>query len=341
MTQSPVPLEGELRIAGQAVAPGSRTRMELPVGRLPTQTPLHLPLEVVRGVRRGPRLWLCAAIHGDELNGVEIIQRVLETLEPISLTGDVLAAPIVNVLGFIHQSRYLPDRRDLNRCFPGNAAGSLASRLAHLFMSEIVTPCSHGLDLHAGSHHRTNLPQVRGDLTHAQTRRMAEAFAAPVMIRGQAPPGSLREAASSRGMPVLVYEAGEPLRFNEPAIQIGVAGVLRVMSHLGMIPPTLDAQPPPACLEVVDRIWLRARHSGILRLHCNLGQRVLPGQILGVIKDAFGDHRHAVESPCAGLVIGHSKNPLVSTGDAIFHLGTHTLEHKAPDSFTGVEGVSI
>ncbi|MFW6198438.1 MAG: M14 family metallopeptidase, partial [Acidobacteriota bacterium] len=161
-------------IGGERVAPGETRRLDLPVARLPTQQMLSLPVKVLHGSRPGPRLWLSAAIHGDEVNGVEIIRRVLDAVRPEELAGTVVAVPIVNVFGFVQQSRYLPDRRDLNRSFPGSRRGSLAARLARLFLTEVVERCSHGIDLHTGSLHRSNLPQVRGDLDDPETRRCAE-----------------------------------------------------------------------------------------------------------------------------------------------------------------------
>lgn len=308
-----------LEVGGQVVKPGQRCRLEVPIARIATGTLLSLPITVVRGLRDGPRLWLSGAIHGDELNGMEIIRRVLEHVEPHTLRGAVLAVPIVNVFGFIDQSRYLPDRRDLNRCFPGSLRGSLASRLAHLFMSEIVDRCTHGIDLHTAALHRINLAQIRANLADPETRRCAEAFGAPVMIHTGTRDGSLREAATRRGVAVLVYEAGEPLRFNHDAIELGVSGILRVMASLNMCadPPLKAAS---RTVEAHKSTWVRARRSGILRLQVSLGQWVKKRETLGVISDAFGEEDEAFRASCSGLVIGHTNNPLVTQGDGIVHL---------------------
>ncbi|MBI1367942.1 MAG: deacylase [Planctomycetes bacterium] len=310
-----------------AIKTGQRQRLELPVARLPTQTNVSLPVEVVNGKFDGPRLWLSAALHGDELNGVEIIQRVLDRINVRSLHGEVVAVPIVNVFGFIRRDRYLPDGRDLNRSFPGLASGSLASRLAHLFMKQIVGHCTHGIDLHTAGEHRTNLPQVRCDLHDPETRRMAEAFAAPIMIHGDSPEGSLRQAVTKRGTPILVYEAGEPHRFNSQAIDIGVKGVLRVMAALGMI-KSREKKGRLKSMEAPNRTWIRAKRSGILRLRAKLGQSVTKDQPLGVIRDAFGDEKVLVTSPSSGLVIGHTNHPLVNEGDAIIHLARDVITHR-------------
>ncbi len=306
-------------IQDATILPGERKRIEIPIARLPTENWMSLPVEVVCGRHDGPRLWLSAAVHGDELNGMEIIRRVLERLDAKKLHGTILAVPIVNVFGFVIQSRYLPDRRDLNRSFPGSNRGSLASRLAHLFMSEIVDRCTHGIDLHTGSNYRTNLPQVRGDLEDEETRRCAEVFGAPAMIHSELRPGSLRQAAIRLGKKVLVYEAGEPMRFDFDAIKLGVSGVLRVMACLGMRDSTKPSK-RSSSVKVVKSSWVRANRSGIVQLKYNIGERVTKHQSLATIADAFGDDRVTVKAPFDGMIIGHTNNPLVHQGDAILHV---------------------
>jgi hypothetical protein len=317
-----------LEIAGEAIddtintallTTGCRQRIEIPVGLLPTQTMLSLPVTVVNGVTEGPKLWLSAAIHGDEINGVEIIRQVLARIDPQKLCGAVIAVPIVNVFGFIEQSRYLPDRRDLNRSFPGSATGSLAARLAHLFINEIVCHSTHGVDLHTASDHRINLPQIRANLEDPETYNIAKAFGAPVMMHSSTRDGSLRQAATNLGIPVLLYEAGEALRFDREAIRIGVEGILRLMDYLGMYSCPL-AWTPATSVEVKESKWIRASHGGIFRIEVTLGDRVRKRQRLGVISDAFGDNDTIVKAPMDGIVIGHTQNPLVNQGDGIIHL---------------------
>lgn len=311
--------EPSITISNVAVPPGKKQRLEIPIARLPTQTMLSLPVVVITGTQPGPRLWLSAAIHGDEINGVEIIRQVLAQVSPRQLSGTLVAVPIVNVFGFIEQSRYLPDRRDLNRSFPGSPRGSLAARLAHLFMQEVVSQCSHGIDLHTASHHRANLPQIRANLKDPETYRCCQAFGAPLMIQSAMRDGSLRQAAVQQGIPILLYEAGEALRFDLDAIALGVSGILRVMSALGMQP--LDQPPPPQpSLEVTHTRWIRASHSGMLHMRVDLGDTVTRKQRVGFISDAFGDKIFELNAPCNGIVIGCARNPLVNQGDAIVHL---------------------
>lgn len=308
-------------ISGQVIKPGKSQRFNIPVANLPTQTPLSIPVTVVNGIESGPKLWLSAAIHGDELNGVEIIRQVIEKVQPQKLRGTLIAVPIVNVFGFIEQSRYLPDRRDLNRFFPGSATGSLASRLAHLFMQEIVSHSTYGIDLHTAAVPRINLAQIRANLLNCETYLVAKAFGAPVMLHATGRDGSLRQAATKRNIPVLLYEAGEALRFDNRGIKVGVEGVLRVMDILGMYHSPL-VSPVITPLEIWSSKWIRASHSGILRLEVGLGDMVEKRQVLGIIADAFGENQVKVRAAIAGIVISHTQNPLVNQGDGIVHLGS-------------------
>jgi predicted deacylase len=280
---------------------------------------MSLPVTVIRGKHPGPRLWLSAAIHGDELNGVDIIRRVVKAIKPHRLTGAVIAVPVVNIFGLLEQSRYLPDRRDLNRSFPGSTRGSLASRLAALFMKEVVSQCTHGIDLHTAALHRINLPQVRADLNNPAAYQFAKAFGAPVMLHASHRDGSLRQAAAKRKIPILVYEAGEALRFDAEAIQAGVDGIYRVMDHLGMYAPP-DSIPSPDTHESWESRWVRASRGGIWHRTTALGETVKARQSLGYITDTFGDKPVQVRSPLDGLVIGHGQNPLVNQGDALVHI---------------------
>ncbi|NEQ95185.1 MAG: succinylglutamate desuccinylase/aspartoacylase family protein [Cyanothece sp. SIO2G6] len=323
-------------INGVQIQPGERSRLEIPIARLPTDTMLSLPVTVVNGVRPGPRLWLSAAIHGDEINGVEIIRQVLERIDAAQLAGTVVAIPIVNVFGFIEQSRYLPDRRDLNRSFPGSARGSLAARLAHLFMNEVVNHCTHGIDLHTASHHRTNWPQIRANLNDPETYRCAQAFGTPAIIHAEMRDGSLRQAAARRGIPILLYEAGEALRFDAEAIQMGVEGVLRVMALLAMSADLIPAPTAPP-LRISETKWVRTPRSGILHTRVSLGQFVNHKQILGTVTDAFGGKSTKVIAPVAGIVIGMTLNPLVNQGDGIFHVTVQTAGNGADGDNKGGE----
>jgi predicted deacylase len=308
-----------IEIAGEMILPGHKHRVEIPVGRLPTRTPISLPVIVINGKLPGPKLWLSAAIHGDEINGVEIIRQVMGIVQAKRLKGTLIAVPVVNIFGFLEQSRYLPDRRDLNRSFPGSSQGSLASRLAYLFMKEVVSRCTHGIDLHTAAQPRINLPQIRANLLDEETYRCAKAFGSPLLVHSTARDGSLREAASQKGIPILLYEGGEALRFDAGAISIGVEGILRVMAFLEMYPYTSSLLERNS-VEVRQTKWVRASKSGVFHLGVSLGEKVGKRQSLGLITDAFGEDRIKVRSPIEGMVIGHVQNPLVNQGDGIVHL---------------------
>ena len=310
-----------LNINGATVKPGTRTTIDLPAGRLYTHAPMTIPVHVISSKKAGPRLFVSAAIHGDEINGVEIIRRLLKMPVLKRLKGTLIAVPIVNVHGLINHSRYLPDRRDLNRSFPGSEKGSLAARLANLFMEEIVSKSTHGIDLHTGAIHRSNLPQVRANLDDMETEKLARAFDVPVMISSTLRDGSLREAAAEYGIPMLLYEAGEALRFDEVSIRAGVKGIINVMRTLEMLPAT-KRQTQKQIKPVVARSssWIRASDSGILRALIPLGGRVKKGTLLGVVADPFGEREIQVIANCSGIVIGRTNLPLVNEGDALYQI---------------------
>jgi hypothetical protein len=279
-----------------------------------------------------------AAIHGDELNGVEIIRRLLRRKVIGTVRGTLIAVPIVNVHGFLDQSRYLPDRRDLNRSFPGSAKGSIAARLANRFIEEIVSKADYGIDLHTGAINRANLPQIRANLDDQRTLEIAHAFGAPVLIDADIRDGSLRASAAESGFPVLIYEAGEALRFDETSIRAGLRGVFNVMRHIGMLPHREVRRP---VIPVVARStrWVRAGSSGIVANRVALGGRVAEGDRLATIGDPLGHREDSVVAPFDGIVIGRSNLPLAHEGDALFHLGSFRDVPKAEDvveSFTTV-----
>jgi hypothetical protein len=306
-------------IAGTSVAPGTQALAEIRVAKLPTGTWMHLPIAVVHGRHPGPTIWLSAAIHGDELNGIAIVRGVLRRLDARSVRGTLLAAPIVNAFGLISESRYLPDRRDLNRSFPGAKHGSLAAQLAYLFMQQIVRRCSFGIDFHTGSQGRTNLPQIRCDIDDPTLRRVAEVFASPAILHATMPPGSLRVAASRLGIGSLLYEAGENKRFDTIGIEIGIAGVLRVMRHLDMIDKGPDGV-PAVPLVARKTLWVRARRGGMCQLNVTLGERVTKGQRIATVFDTLARHDMVIRARTSGLVVGLLNHALVNRGEAIAHI---------------------
>lgn len=316
-------------IAGTRIETGQRRTIDIPAALLYTHAPVTLPVQVIHGRERGPCLLLCAAIHGDEISGVEIIRRVLMLPALKRLKGSLLAVPIVNVFGFADRSRYLPDRRDLNRAFPGSERGSLAARMAHLFVREILVHASHVIDLHTAAIHRDNLPQIRANLEEPSCVAMARAFGVPVMINAPLIEGSLRQICNDTGRAVITYEAGEALRFNEAAIQAGVKGIIRVLRHLEMIPRSRPTRAAAASIYAANySTWVRAEQDGIFRTAVALGANVLKGQALGYIADPFGERELTVQASIGGIVVGRNNLPLVHEGEALFHLARFDSVHR-------------
>lgn len=301
------------------VNPGESRYVELPLPGLYTHTNIHIPVHIICGKLAGPTLFISAAVHGDEINGVEIIRRVINLPGMKRLKGTLIAIPVVNVYGFLNKSRYLPDRRDLNRSFPGSEKGSMASKLAHLFLNKVSKYCDYGIDLHTAATTRENLPQIRAVLDSDNTRALAEAFGAPVILDAPLREGSLREAAAKYDTQMLLYEAGEALRFDEISIRGGVNGITNVMRHIGMLPASRKRKKADSAIAHSSK-WVRAPQSGILRLTNPMGQRVHKGDVLGYISDPFGEIEVEVIAPVSGMVIGKSTLPLVHEGEAIYHI---------------------
>lgn len=312
-----------LTLGGEAIARGARRTIRLPVAPLYTHTEMTMPVHVVRGQQEGPRLFVSAAVHGDEINGTEIVRQLLAQRQLRRLRGTLFAVPVVNVYGYTARTRYLPDRRDLNRSFPGSPSGSMAARLAHVFMEEIVGRCTHGLDLHTGAVHRTNLPHVRVGPEQTAAHALARAFGVPLILHADLRDGSLRQAVAERGLPMLLYEAGEALRFDRRAIRAGLRGVLAVMRALGMLPPLRGAEKEARRREpLVARrsTWVRAPASGTLLPRCEAGDVVTEGDALGVLTDPLGEEETPVLAPATGVIVGQTTLPLVHEGEALFNI---------------------
>ena len=312
--------KGDLVIGGVAVPRGGRATIDLVLPALYTHAALNMPVQVVRGKRPGSTLFVTGVLHGEEINGVEVIRRLLRHSALKRLRGSLIAVPVVNVYGFIQHSRYLPDRRDLNRSFPGSESGSMASRVAAILMQEVVANANHGIDIHTGAGPRINLPQVRACLEDPETERLARIFGAPVIIDSDVRDGSLRSAVRDQGLPMLLYEGGEALRFDETSIRIGVRGILNVMRALGMLPDEVRRDPKHTPHVATASTWVRAPMSGVMRAPLPLGVRVHKGQVLAMVSDPFGEREQPVVASVDGIVIGRVQVPLVYEGEALFHV---------------------
>ena len=317
---SVLPQTDDFIIADQAVRPGTSADVSMPISELSSGTPVALNLRIVHGRKAGPVIFVSAAIHGDEIIGTEIIRRVVPKINPKRMAGTIIFVPVVNVFGFTSHNRYLPDRRDLNRSFPGNPSGSLASQLAHIFQKQIIARCSLGIDIHSASMHRYNLPQIRIASGSPHLLELAMAFGAPAVIESPLREGSMRDIAKQEGVDMLLLEAGEALRFDEVSVRFGVSGILRVMRHLGMINTKRIGKVPAQPARSTRSTWLRAPRGGIARMQVTSGARVHAGDTVAIVSDVLGDDPHTVFSPVNGIVIGHSQLPVVNQGDALLHI---------------------
>lgn len=308
-------------MCGRTIRPGEWVTVEVPIPHLYTHTPMYMVVHVVRGRHEGPHLFVSAAMHGDELNGIEIIRRLLTHKNLRRIRGTLIAIPVVNAYGVINHSRYLPDGRDLNRSFPGTETGSLTARIANLFMQEIVRNATHGIDLHTGALHRANLPHIRADLDDPRTLQLARAFGVPVLVHARVRDGSLRESVSAAGIPMLLYEAGEALRFDETSINVGVKGVINVMRALQMLPAAQRRGPAKEPYASRSSHWIRAPRSGILTSMRALGSLIAKGDTIAVVVDPYGESEQTpVLAEVNGVMIGRTHLPLVNEGDAIIHV---------------------
>jgi len=307
---------------GEKIKAGSRKTVHVELPNLSTYTPMAMPVHLVHGRQDGPVLFVSAAVHGDEINGVEIIRSLLRGSTLNGLRGTLIAVPIVNVYGFVTHSRYLPDRRDLNRSFPGSEHGSLTARLAYTFTEEILSRADYGIDLHTGGQHRFNHPHIRADLDDERTEDLAGAFGTPVIINANLRDGSMRQLAAEKGIPFLLYEAGEALRFDQLAIRAGVRGIRNVMRRIGMLSTRMrpTKRPPVEPVEAKGSTWVRAPQPGLFRATTAIGASVKKGERLGAVADAFGEHETFIAAPVTGIVIGRANLPVVNEGDALFHI---------------------
>ncbi len=309
----------KLITADTIIEKGSNITLDLKLPKL-YHSPMELPIRIIRGKKAGPTIFVSAAIHGDELNGIEIIRRLRKLTILKKLKGTLILIPIVNTYGVTTLSRYMPDRRDLNRSFPGSKKGSLASRIAKIFFDEIVTKCDFGIDLHTASIHKSNLPQIRTDLNNSFTYKLAKSFEAPVVLHSELREGSLREEAQNRDIPVLLYEAGEALRFDEKSIRIGVKGIVNVLRELDMIPKTTKRKRYKLPIIAKSSQWIRSTESGIIRTIKGLGETVKENEIIAYVDEPLDDTSSEIRASFDGIIIGKSEIPLIQEGDAIFHI---------------------
>ena len=310
----------DFKIGGESIAPGSQADVGLPITTLATGYDSQLAVRVLHGAKPGPTVFISGAIHGNELNGTAIVQRLASQIDAGNLAGTLLLVPVANIFGFLTRSRYLPDRRDLNRSFPGSAGGSLAAQVANVFFSEIVNRASLGIDIHTAAIHRYNLPQIRIAAGNERLLELARAFGAPVIIESPLRDGSLRALADSEGVDMLLMEAGEALRFDRFSIQTGVAGVKRVLAHLAMIEQGAELLELHPSARSKKTQWVRSPRGGVSHRVRKSGDAVRKGDLLAAVTGLLGEDPEEILSPIDGIIIGHATLPVVHQGDAMFHI---------------------
>lgn len=308
-----------MEINGVTILPGEEKKIDVNIARLPSHSAIDISITVSRAKEPGPVLLLMGGLHGDEINGSEIVRRIIEKDLHTPKIGTIICIPIINVYGFIHFSRYVPDGKDVNRSFPGNKNGSLAARMAYYLTKDILPVIDYGIDFHTGGADRTNYPQVRCVMKDERNVELAEAFHAPFTLDSKFRPKSLRQTANKNGKKILVYEGGESSRFDEYAIREGINGTIRLMNHLGMTDDYVQADYQN--LIIKNSSWVRARKSGIFLSEVVSGQVIKKNQLLGSVNDPFGGFKSKVTATANGYVIGLNHNPIVHEGDALMHIG--------------------
>ena len=319
-----MPRKPSFTIAGERIPLGQSRDVRLVISETYTGEKVHVPLRVIRARKPGPTVFITAAIHGDEVNGTGIIHDFLfgDLIELNS--GTLILAPVVNVFGFESHERYLPDRRDLNRSFPGSPKGSMAGRIAHTLMTELVDKCDYGIDLHTAAFQRTNFPNIRADLTNPRARRLAEAFGCFMIVDGKGPVGSFRREATKRGCPTIILEAGEPWKVEPSVLQIGTRGIRNVLSNLEMIDER--QLKPPFLAKVRKTQWVRATVGGILKFHLSPGDFVEAGQALVTNYSIMGKEQYTLSAENNGIILGMTTMPAVKPGEPICNIATLTAQ---------------
>ncbi len=309
----------KIEIQKVAVGPGERAEVRIPVGRLPAGNQILMRAQVFRSREEGPSVLLLAGVHGDEINGVEILRRALaDKLFDGLLRGTVIVIPIVNVFGFINFSREVPDGKDVNRSFPGNMNGSLAARVARILTKKILPMIDFGVDFHTGGGQHYNYPQVRYTDDDDRAGELARQFAAPFLLAKRPVGRSLRKVAHGMDKPIIVYEGGENHRFDGFAIEKGLTGLRRLLHAQGMLD---QSAPPERLISLRNSAWVRASHAGMFQWSKAAGHQVRKGEVIGAIHDPYGADSRLITAPRDGFLLGHNNSPLISPGDALFHLG--------------------
>ena len=311
-----------ITIGGMTVKPGQNKLVQIGIDRLPTGTMIDIPVYVFNSKKPGPTILIQAGLHGDEINGIEIVRRLLAEKKLNIIKGAVIAVPILNIFGFIHFSRDVPDGKDVNRSFPGTKSGSMASRIAYHYTSEILPHVDMGIDLHTGGGQRHNYPQIRFTEEDENSIRLAEVFNAPISFPSSLIKGSFRNTAFKMGKPIIVFEAGESMRFDDYSILEGAKGILNILEHFEMLPSSDNEKfNGQVSVRLQNRKWLRAPTAGMFIPKITNGSEIKKGQIIGIVSDTFGRRTKNIKAPFDGVVFCINHQAVINQGEALFHVG--------------------
>lgn len=330
-----------MKVGGEMVRLGETRQINIPFSETYLGETVSIPVYVMRARKNGPRVLLTATIHGDELNGLGVLRQLLYDTPPKITNGTLVIIPVVNVYGMENLTRYLPDRRDLNRSFPGTSTGSISGRLAHVIFHDVVKQCDYGIDFHTGAARRTNFPNVRANLNNPGTRFLAEAFGSELTIHSMGAPGTLRREATRAGVPTIILEAGEIWKIEPGAVETGVLGTMNVLRALGM----MRGEPKAPAFRVTARktTWVRAEMGGILAFYAKPGDLVRKGDILAINSTVFGEDQRTMKSPCDGVIVGMTTMPAVKPGEPIYHIAklSRAKLNEAQDSIEKISSKQI
>ncbi len=308
-------------ILGKEILPGKGAQLNLDVARLHTRTPILVPVIVERAKEDGPTVLLMAGLHGDEINGIEIVRRFLRKKLHKPTKGTIICLPVFNIFGFLNIKRELPDGRDLNRSFPGSAKGSLASQFAYHFMKEIAPHCDYIIDFHTGASQRNNFPQIRCVMSDPESMELARVFNPPFIINSSLIGKTIRESMIKMKKKILLFEGGMANSIEEMVVEEGLNGTKRLIAHLGMRNYKIDISKDREPVVLKESRWLRAPNSGMFQALVKNGSQVDRGTILAVVTDPYGNFEKKIKSPISGYVICANESPVVFKGDAIIHIG--------------------
>lgn len=308
-------------ILGKEILPGKGAQLNLDVARLHTRTPILVPVIVERAKEDGPTVLLMAGLHGDEINGIEIVRRFLRKKLHKPTKGTIICLPVFNIFGFLNVKRELPDGRDLNRSFPGSAKGSLASQFAYHFMKEIAPHCDYIIDFHTGASQRNNFPQIRCVMSDPESMELARVFNPPFIINSSLISKTIRESMIKMKKKILLFEGGMANSIEEMVVEEGLNGTKRLIAHLGMRNYKIDTSKEREPVVLKESRWLRAPNSGMFQALVKNGTPVDRGTILAVVTDPYGNFEKKIKSPISGYVICANESPVVFKGDAIIHIG--------------------